>query len=58
LESFVESAAGEGAGGVRQTGVDTSVESASGAGGTRGQATTGEATEGVDGSGGCVAPIK
>jgi hypothetical protein len=44
---------------MRPTGVDTSVDStmdeASGAGGTRGLATTGE---GVEGSGGCVAPIK
>lgn len=44
---------------MRPTGVDTSVDSAmdeaSGAGGTRGLATTGE---GVEGSGGCVVPIK
>lgn len=44
---------------MRSTVVDSSVESAmdeaSGAGGTRGLATTGE---GVEGSGGCVAPIK
>lgn len=58
----MESTAREGAGGMRPTGVDTSVDSAmdeaSGAGGTRGLATTGEATEGVEGSGCFVVPIK